>query len=71
MSSALREVWEDVPTDPDPASDLGYEYGPLSIIGVEEDGEQYIFLPREEDHLSDSEFIIAGTEAVRDLGDCR
>lgn len=71
MSSTLRKVWEDVPTDPDPASDLGYKYGPLSIITVEEGGEKYIFLPREEDHLTDSEFIIAGTRGVRDLVECR
>jgi len=71
MSGALRDVWEDVSADPDPAADLGYEHNQLSIISVEEDGEKYIFLPREEDHLSDSEFIIAGTEGVRDLGDCR
>lgn len=71
MSSALREVWEDVATDPDPESDLGYEYAPLSLIGVEEDGGEYIFLPQEEEHLSDSEFIIAGNRGVRDLEECR
>jgi hypothetical protein len=71
MSSALREVWEDVASDPDPVTDLGYEYGPLSVVTVEEGEEKYIFLPREEEHLTDSEFMIADDRSVRDLGDCR
>lgn len=71
MSSPLREVWEEVSSDPDPEADLGYEYGPLSLVSVEEDGPKFIFLPREEDHLTDSEFIIADSSWVRDLGDCR
>lgn len=71
MSLSLREVWEEVSSDPDPESDLGYEYQPLSVISVEEGGEQYICLPREEDHLTDAEFLVADANSVRDLDNCR
>lgn len=71
MNSSLQKTWEDVPNDPDPASDLGYEFGPLSAISVEEGDEKYICLPREENHLTDSEFLIADAGSVRDLDDCR
>lgn len=63
--------WETVAANPDPATDLGYEHEPLTAIHVEEDEEQYIFLPGENEHLTDEEFIIAPTEIVRDCSDCR
>lgn len=71
MSSHLEETWETVAPNPDPASDMGYKYEPLSVIHVEEGGEKYIFLPGEEDHLTDSEFIIADPDSVCSLGDRR
>ncbi|WP_324760571.1 hypothetical protein [Haloarcula montana] len=71
MSSTPRDAWEQVANDPDPIDDLGYEYRPLSVVSVEEGGEKYIFLPREEEHLTDSEFMIADGRSVRDLDDCR
>jgi len=71
MSSSLRERWDRASTDPDPQTDLGYEHDPLTVVRVEEDGEQYIFLPGEEDHLSDAEFLIASPESICDLVDRR
>ena len=71
MSSALRDVWEQAPSDPDPVDDLGYEYRPLSVVSVEEGEEKYIFLPQEEEHLTDPEFMIADERSVRELSDCR
>lgn len=71
MSSSLPEIWEDVSSDPDPEADLGYEHDPLTVIHVEEDTEQYIFLPGEENHLSDAEFMIAAPGSVRSLDGCR
>lgn len=65
------EEWETVDVNPDPEADLGYKYQPLTAIHVEEDGEQYIFLPGEEDHLTDAEFLIAAPEDVRWLENCR
>lgn len=71
MSSHLEEMWETVAPNPDPAADMGYKYEPLSVIHVEEGGEKYIFLPGEDEHLTDSEFMIADPASVCSLDDCR
>jgi len=71
MSSSLPETWQETSSNPDPEDDLGYEHDPLTVVHVEEDGEQYIFLPGEEAHLSDSEFIIADPGCVHSLDDRR
>lgn len=71
MDSSIRGTWDDVPCDPDPAGDLGYEHDPLTVVTVDEDGEKYVFLPGGEGHLSDSEFVIATPESVRQLEDHR
>lgn len=65
------EVWENVATDPDPHIDLGYEIAQLTVIHVEEGGEKYLFLPGEEEHLYDAEFIVATPDSVRLLGECQ
>lgn len=66
MSSTILDAWESVPSNPAEA-DLGYANEPLTVIHVEEDEEQYIFLPGEEDHLTDTEFIIASPDSIQDL----
>lgn len=71
MDSSLRGTWDDVPCDPDPAVDLGYDHDPLAVVRVDEDCEKYIFLPDEGEHLSDSEFLIATPKSVRQLEDHR
>lgn len=70
MSSSLREAWDSVPQDPEAASELGNDNDPLTLIHLEED-DRYIFLPNEENHLLDSEFIIADAESTTDVMDCR
>lgn len=67
MSRALREAWETAPTDPDPVADLDYRFSPLTHIHVEEGSESFIFLPDDERHLADAEFIVASPESVRPL----
>lgn len=64
MGNSIRAAWDEVSSDPDPATDLGYKYDRLTLVHVEEDGGQYIFLPKEDDHLFDSEFIIASEDSV-------
>lgn len=71
MSSSLRDTWDDVATNPDPVTDLGYLHEPLTVVNVDEGGAEYIFLPGEEAHLSDEEFIVAEGTAVVDLEDRR
>lgn len=71
MSEAEDGAWEAAAVNPDPVADLGYEHEPLTAFHVEEDGDRYIFLPGENDHLTDTEFIIASSSVVRDLSDCQ
>jgi len=71
MADPNEETWEAVAEHPNPATDLGYEHEPLTTIPVEQDGEGYIFLPGEEDHLTDAEFLIATPEDVCWLEDWR
>ncbi|MFB6202851.1 MAG: hypothetical protein ABEI98_12690 [Halorhabdus sp.] len=71
MSSSLRETWEAADSNPDFAEDLGYVHEPLTVVHVQEDSEQYILLPGEEEHLTDSEFIIASPDSVCELSDRR
>lgn len=74
MKNATRSLayeWDEAPVDPDPAVDLGYEHAPLSTIHVTEGREQYIFLPREDEHLADDEFLVTSPETVRSLEDWR
>jgi hypothetical protein len=71
VSEQLKEAWESAPTDPDPLTDLDYEYKPLTHIHVEEGEESYIFLPEEEQHLADAEFIVATPEVICRLDERR
>lgn len=71
MGESDRGVWEAVDANPDPLTDLGYEHEPLTSFHVDEGDERYIFLPGEDDHLTDQEFIIASPGAVDKLVDRR
>jgi len=72
VSSSIGDAWEDAATDPDPHEDLDYELRPLTVIKLDEqrDG-MYMFLPGEEDHLCDEEFILADPGSICRLDECR
>lgn len=69
VGDAGDDAWEAVSANPNPATDLGYEYEPLTTVHAD-DG-RCIFLPGEDDHLTDAEFLIAAPEDVRQLADWR
>jgi hypothetical protein len=69
VSDSDDDAWESVAINPNPATDLGYEYEPLTAIHADDD--RYIFLPGEDDHLTDAEFLIADPEDVCRLADWR
>lgn len=71
MSSPVADAWKQVSPDPDPHLDLGYELKRLTVIHVEEGGEKYLFLPGEQEHIYDDEFIVATPESVSRLDECR
>jgi len=61
-----KTEWEQVPEDPDPHENLGYELEELTVIRCETN-DQYVFLPAEESHLLDEAFIVATADALVDL----
>jgi len=71
MSEPADQAWEQAPEDPDPAADLGYEHEPLTAIHTDEDAERFIFLPGENDHLTDAEFLIMSPDEVCALSEWR
>lgn len=72
MSTTIGEAWESAASDPDPNADLGYEIQPLTVIELSErKGGRYMFLPGEEDHLRDEEFIVADPGSICRLEECR
>ena len=57
------EEWKSVSDDPDPRSDLGYEMEELKVIESAADS-QFIFLPENEAHLDEEEFIIVDEDSL-------
>lgn len=63
---ASNTEWEQVPEDPDPHENLGYEIEELTVIRSETNN-QYVFLPTEESHLLEEAFIVATEASLVDL----
>lgn len=61
-----KAEWEQVPEDPDPHENLGYELEELTVIRSETN-DQYVFLPAEESHLLEEAFIVATEDTLVDL----
>jgi len=61
-----KSEWEQVPEDPDPHENLGYEIEELTVIRSETNN-QYVFLPAEESHLLEEAFIVVTEDALADL----
>ena len=66
MTMVSKTEWEQVPEDPDPHENLGYELEELTVI-KSETNDQYVFLPSEESHLLDEAFIVATADALVQL----
>lgn len=71
MSETTSEAWAAVADDPDSNRDLGYDLQALTVVRVNEDGNKYIVLPGEKEHLTDEEFIVASAGSVCLLSECR
>lgn len=71
VTDSVGEAWEEAALHPDPAEDLGYRSRSLMVIHVEQGGEKFMFLPDEEEHLHDDEFLVAEPGSVCQLDDCR
>jgi len=67
--SDRAEAWEAAGADPDPAADLGYEHLPLTV-SLADDG-RYVALPAEDDHYTDTEFLIVESSDLCSLSEWR
>lgn len=63
-----RRDWENLDSNPDIRSDLGYELAPWETIDTATDSRQVIFMPQNEELLKDDAFIVADESALCDLG---
>lgn len=67
MPSVSRTEWAQVSDDPDLQDDLGYEMIDLEIIQANNKAEQYMFLPQDEEMLTEEAFIVAEPDSVVDI----
>ena len=61
-----KSEWDQVPEDPDPHENLGYELEELTVIRSETN-DQFVFLPAEESHLLEEAFIVVEADSLVDL----
>lgn len=63
-----RYGWEQLPADPDPFADLGYDVAEWDVFEAGEGGTSYLmFLPRDPELLAGEAFVVAEAEFVCDL----
>lgn len=63
-----KSVWDDVPTNPDPESDLGYRLDDWEEVTARSHGDDHLlFLPNDEEMLRDDAFLVVDPSIVRDL----
>jgi len=62
-----RSEWENVPIDPDPTDELGYEWGELDIITAADDKEKLVVLPEDEEMIREDAFIILSEDCLYDV----
>jgi hypothetical protein len=65
--SDRTETWDEAGVDPDPVADLGYEHVPLTVTSAG-DG-RYVVLPAEDDHRTDTEFLIVESADISPLSE--
>jgi hypothetical protein len=66
-----REVWEQLPPDPDAESHLGYDLAEWEVVETTDGSDMLILLPADAEMVRDDAFIVADRDAVVDLpGHC-
>lgn len=70
MPQAVEDLWRELPPNPDPEADLGYELVELDFIPTSTSGgKEVLVLPTDEDMLREDAFIVIDRNSVEDLGD--
>ncbi|MHB9286494.1 hypothetical protein ACKVMT_05585 [Halobacteriales archaeon Cl-PHB] len=67
--SLSRAEWEQLPADPDPGENLGYDRVEWEQFTALDGTDQVMFLPADEDVLREDAFVVAEPDAVCDLED--
>lgn len=66
-----RHGWEQLPADPDPAADLGYDVADWDAFEAGDAGAGYLmFIPRDPALLRGEAFVVADEQIVCDLAFC-
>lgn len=61
-----RRDWEQLPENPDPRTDLGYDPLDLEVFETEVD-EKLMILPRDEEMVGEDAFVVATADSLADL----
>lgn len=67
MEAMSLNDWEELPSDPDPSSDLGYEAADWDVVQASNGSGQLIFLPKDDEMLKEDAFIVAERDSVCDI----
>lgn len=62
----LEAVWEDVPDDPDPIDDLGFDLMELDVLVTSNSDKKVMLLPSNEEQIRDDAYVIADFELTVD-----
>ncbi|MFC7068824.1 hypothetical protein [Halobaculum lipolyticum] len=70
MAHVVSDVWRELPPNPDPETDLGYDLIELDFIPTSTSGgEEVLVLPTDEEMLREDAFIVVDRGSVADLRD--
>lgn len=68
MGAVSHRDWEELPRDPDPEGDLGYQLLELDVLRSSDgETEHMLVLPSDEDLLRENAFIVADPDSVCEL----
>ena len=62
-----RQGWEQLPSDPQSATDLGYTLCEWEEFATLDDSQTVMFLPADEEVLKEDAFVVVAEDAIVDL----
>lgn len=62
-----KTEWAEMPTDPDPRRNLGYELRDWEVVTTSKDSDQVVFLPEDAELLRDEAFVIIERDTLCSL----
>ncbi len=66
----MSDAWRELPPNPDPLDDLGYDLVELDFIPTSTSGgEEVLVLPTDEEMLREDAFVVVDKDSVVDLAE--